>query len=436
MAKRTYRAVPVQQLDMEILREQLIGETRVVVGCDAAKDSWRGAVMTTSFEVVQFISWDAMESHQVLSLLTELREAGTAVEVAMEPTGTYADAFAYRMQEAGFPVYAVSPKHTHDYAEIYDGVPSQHDTKDAAIVAELHLKRRQPSVWPTPSMERRELRARCAQVDWLKQDAQQDQGRAEGLLARHWPEVLRELDLDSASLFGLMTEFGSAQAVAADSERARQLLQKWSRGLLAQDKIERVLRGASSSLGIPPTESEQQMLRALGRRMQSTRAELRKAERAVMELVSTMELVQALGQCIGAMTAAILVAYVGDPRQFPSARAFYKQLGLNLRERSSGKSKGKLKISKRGNSIVRRWLFLAALRLLKNDPVARAWVEHKAQRPDGTKMKAIVALMRKLASALRHVAHGQSFDSSKLFDVARLKRLRALPTDFHPAPAV
>jgi hypothetical protein len=37
-------------------------------------------------------------------------------------------------------------------------------------------------------------------------------------------------------------------------------------------------------------------------------------------------------------------------------------MGLNLAERSSGKWQGKLKISKRGSSKVRRWLYMAALR--------------------------------------------------------------------------
>ena len=34
-------------------------------------------------------------------------------------------------------VQRVSNKASHDYAEVFDGVPSQHDGKDAAVVAEL-----------------------------------------------------------------------------------------------------------------------------------------------------------------------------------------------------------------------------------------------------------------------------------------------------------
>lgn len=432
MGKHIYRAISVEHIEREALIERLVAEKKVVFGCDAAKDSWRGAFMTPSSEVIQILSWDVLQMRFVVEVLTTLRDAGIEVEVVAEPTGTYADAFACQVREAGLDMYMVSPKHTHDYAEIYDGVPSQHDSKDAVVVAKVHLQRRKPSRWPTPSVEQRELRARCTYVDWLKQEHQRDQGRAEALLARHWPELTRELDLDGASLPGLLAQFGSAQAVAAQPQRARGLLRKLSRDLLAEDKIERIVESAKHSLGQSPTASEQQLLQQLGRRMQEGRLQLREAERAVLQVAPVMK---TMSDFIGPMTTAIFLALIGDPRQFSSARTLFKLMGINLRERSSGKFKGQIKISKRGNSVVRRWLYLAALRLMKDDPVARAWVDHKAQRSGGLKMKAIIALMRKIVSALRHVADGRPFDSTKLFDVQRLKRVRTLPANFHAASA-
>jgi transposase len=300
----------------------------------------------------------------------------------------------------------------------------------------IHVQRREPARWPTPSEQQRELRARCAHVDWLKQEYQRDQGRTEALLARHWPELTRELDLDSATLPKLLAQFGSAQAVAAQPESARQLLRKVSRDLLAKDKIGRVVDGAQHSLGLPPTASEQRLLQELGRRMLESRRQLSEAERAALQVAREVPAMKPLSDFIGPMTTAIFLAFIGDPGQFSSARTLLKMLGLNLRERSSGKFKGQLKISKRGNSVVRRWLYLAALRLMKEDRVVRAWVDHKAQRSGGMKMKAIIALMRKIVSSLRHVTDGNPFDSTKLFDVKRLKRMRALPANFHAAPAV
>ena len=51
-------------------------------------------------------------------------------------------------------------------------------------------------------------------------------------------------------------------------------------------------------------------------------------------------------------------------------------MSLNLKERSSGQHQGQLKITKRGSSVARRWLFFAALRIAPSG-VVRPWFEAK-----------------------------------------------------------
>ena len=81
---------------------------------------------------------------------------------------------------------------------------------------------------------------------------------------------------------------------------------------------------------------------------------------------------------------------------------------------------GKLKITKRGSGIARKFLYLAALRLIKDDAVAAAWYRNRKCYRAELKKKAVVAVMRKLVRALFHVARGSAFDSTKLFDTRRL----------------
>jgi transposase len=127
---------------------------------------------------------------------------------------------------------------------------------------------------------------------------------------------------------------------------------------------------------------------------------------------------------VGKKTAAVLAASVGDPRNYSSAEAFVKSLGLNLKEKSSGKEKGGLHITKRGPGVARMMLYMAVLRLIQTDAVVRAWYAKKVSQLGGRqKSKAIVAIMRKLAGALWHVAKGSPFDSTKLFDTRRLNLL-------------
>jgi transposase len=121
------------------------------------------------------------------------------------------------------------------------------------------------------------------------------------------------------------------------------------------------------------------------------------------------------------MTACVLFGDVGDPCAYHSAAAFEKALGLNLKVRSSGETKGQLHITKRGPGRSRQYLYLAALRFIRENAVVRAWYEKRTAFAGGLKRKAVVAVMRKLARALVHVARGADFDASKLFDTRRLE---------------
>jgi len=60
------------------------------------------------------------------------------------------------------------------------------------------------------------------------------------------------------------------------------------------------------------------------------------------------------------------------------------------------------------------------LRLIQEDQVVQAWYRAKASRDGGYGGKAIVAIMRKLGKGLWHVARGESFDSTKLFNTEPL----------------
>ncbi len=108
-------------------------------------------------------------------------------------------------------VCRVSNKASHDYAEILDGVPSQHDGKDAAVIAELAGRARVPAVGIRGESEwDQEL---TYWVEWMvahRQALTNWQGRLEGLVSRHWPEATRVLKLQlgdaatcSSSIMGI-----------------------------------------------------------------------------------------------------------------------------------------------------------------------------------------------------------------------------------------
>ena len=142
---------------------------------------------------------------------------------------------------------------------------------------------------------------------------------------------------------------------------------------------------------------------------------LQRLENALKKQAADDPAIQRL-HSLGVTTICVLFATVGNPGDYDSAGAYLKALGLNLKERSSGKRVGELAITKRGPSAARRWLFYLALRSVQR-PEIKPWYEAKKQR-DQTygKMKGLVGVMRKLARAIWHVSRtGEAFDWGKVF---------------------
>ena len=122
------------------------------------------------------------------------------------------------------------------------------------------------------------------------------------------------------------------------------------------------------------------------------------------------------------MTLCVLWVTVGDPRNYESAGAFLKALGLNLKELSSGKRKGELAITKRGPSLARKFLFFWSLRASQQGSI-RNWYHgyqrvgrSGARNSEHRKIKGLIAIMRKLCRSLWHVCHHDvPFEYQKVF---------------------
>ena len=191
---------------------------------------------------------------------------------------------------------------------------------------------------------------------------------------------------------------------------------------LSSEKIEAIVSSSRSTLGVPMLATEREALQALATEARRLQKATQRAKSKIEALAQTDPLLQQLAPVIGKVTSAVVTVYGGRVSDFGNARSWEKALGLNLKIRSSGKYKGQLKITKRGPSTPRQYLYLATLRLIKDDALVRAWYEAKVQRDGGKlKRKALIAVMRKLARALWWVGRGEPFDAYKLFDARRLQ---------------
>lgn len=421
MRKHSYQTTAVKAANWERIAEQTRPEPRVVFGVDVAKEVFVGALMKVDRTVIVTLKWCHPQETRGLVNQLVTRVGGERLEVVLEPSGTYGDGLRGCLQAAGVSVYRMSPKRTHDAQELYDGVPSLHDAKAAYLVGRLHLDGASQR-WEEPAPARRELSAAVAELELHQSSYQRHLNRLEAQLNRHWPEVLRLLELDSVTLLTLLIAYGSPQAVASQAEAAGALMRRSGRVGLAEAKVGQVLASAAATVGIPCVKQERRYLSALaGEALHSYRG-VRQARHALEQRVEADPQLAPMAALVGRVTSAVLIASLGSPLNFPSAASYLKGLGLNLKEHSSGKHQGQLKITKRGPARARQYLYLAVLRWLQREPLIAAWYQAKLQRDGGhLKGKALVALMRKLAKALWHVARGQAFDADQLFDRQALR---------------
>jgi transposase len=414
MRSRAYRATAVKRVGWEALSVGREGQP-AQIGFDIGKEE---VLVVLRWHDGHFERpWLARNPVEAADLMSLLHRVGKdrVLRLAMEPTGTYGDVLRQAIADAGWRLDRVSTKASHDYAEVFDGVPSQHDGKDAAVVAELAAMGKCSEWSYEPRSETEQEMAYW--VDWM--DAQQRQyvmwlGRLEGLVSRHWPEARQWLGLSSGTLLRVLQYYGGPAALGADVGAVEQL-SRWGGPFLKAPTIRGLIDSARSSRGVRQGGIDVLRMQQYASQARAARGEMKQSKRRLAELACGHEVIQAQAKAVGVATACVLWVCLGSPSGYHCGQAYRKAMGLNLAERSSGMYQGKLRISKRGFGQVRRWLYFAALRMIAQGPVGRWYQRKKAKDGAGAK-RALMGVMRKLALALHAVgAQGATFQANRLF---------------------
>jgi transposase len=190
----------------------------------------------------------------------------------------------------------------------------------------------------------------------------------------------------------------------------------WGGGLLAPEKIARVIESAGKTLGVQTTQVDRERVQWIAQEALRCLRQVQAHRKAVVKYGADCPDVQALGPALGCVTACVLHVEAGDPLEYRCGRAYQKALGLNLKERSSGKFKGEVKITKRGSGLARRWLYFTALRLIHSNGRVAEWYARKVVRDGGERRRAVVAVMRRVALGAQCCRRdGVAFDPDRLF---------------------
>ena len=136
----------------------------------------------------------------------------------------------------------------------------------------------------------------------------------------------------------------------------------------------------------------------------------------IAELESEMEIALSRIPCspkllsikgLGVVSVAGIIGEIGDFKKFQTQAEIMKLAGLDLYEISSGKWKGRRKISKRGRSLLRKILYYAAIQTIRKNGILHDYYTRLTDR--GMKrMVALVAVSRKLLGIIYAIVRDDS----------------------------
>ncbi|CAG7659001.1 IS110 family transposase IS650 [Paenibacillus allorhizosphaerae] len=342
------------------------------------------------------------------------------VIVGMESTGHYWFNIANWLMKRGIDVVLVNPMTTKRNKENRDNSPSKNDPKDALVIADAVSRGFYTLFSPKEDAFRRIRVIVTNREHWVVES-----GRIENRIHRwldiRFPEYRKAFD-DIFSIRSLAT----LRRFPAPSDLLQlapeQMVKIWGEymarpgGLRGKNKAIELQELARRSVGDSVAlEEDKWELRHLLDEYERVRQIIDEADGMIEKLlpeVPCSDLVRSVGISLPA-TAAIL-AFGGDLSQLSHGNQLLRKAGLNLAERSSGKYKGKIKLTKRGNSLLRKHLYFSVFHLLSHNHTFQALHAHNVEVKRMTKMQSMMKLIGKLARMLVVMAkEGQTFSADK-----------------------
>lgn len=399
----------------------------MIVGVDVGSEkhffrafNWRGIELTR--KPVPFSN--SMEGfNSFYNTVVELMQKNNLEEamVGIEPTGHYWFDLGQFMSRKNIRFVMVNPHHVHKSKELDDNSPSKNDRKDPRVIAGLVRDGRYfYSYMPTGVYA--ELRNASNRRFVLVEEQTRAKNRLQKWIAVYFPEykgIYTHID----SKGGLLVLKHAATPDEIVSLGVDGIIGIWKCEKLrgnGRKKAMQIVNAAMNSIGLKSGLTEARMeIRDLIEDYELHTRRLERVNDLIKELCQQIRHVDKLLEIkgIGITTVAGFIAEVGDITRFNDTKELQKLAGLELVADSSGKHKGKSRISKRGRKRLRYLLFEAAISVVGKNEEFRQIHEYYTTRDKNPlkKMQSLIAVSCKLIRVFHVIlTKGVSYDASKM----------------------
>lgn len=414
-----------------------ISEKTLVVGIDVGSEThyarafdWRGiefskkafAFSNNEEGFTNFMEWmkDFME-----------RYGKDVVIPGMEPTGHYWFNLGRFLQDNGIKPVHVNPHHVKKSKELDDNNPTKNDRKDPKVIAGLVNEGRYsyPYIPEGVYAEIRTLsnlsfqteneltRIKNRIVRWISiyfpeyKDVYGKMDSKSGLLAmRHAPLLS---DLIALGAEGINKIWRDVKMRAAGLKREKNLVEAAKHSVGCREGL------VTARIEIINLISDYEMYSERKQMLNDAMDELMK------EVPYIDKLLEIKG--VGVKTVTGFIAEVGNIRRFDDPKQLQKLAGYALVKNSSGKHKGKTRISKRGRKRLRYILFEVAMSLVSRNAEFKSLHNYYTTREKNPlkKMQSLIAIACKAIRVFYAILKdGRDYDGNRMMsDIRRIPQV-------------
>ncbi|MDP1422158.1 IS110 family transposase [Peribacillus simplex] len=407
-----------------------ITDQHLVVGVDIAQHvhvaravNYRGIVVgkPLSFEnneegFTRLLNW--------IKELKHMKNLDTTI-VGMEPTGHYWMNLSKWLVKQNIDVVTVNPHHVKRNKENRDNTQSKSDKKDALVIADM-VKNGYYAFVRSTSESFEKLRVLMANRDVIVKRLVSSINQINRWVDVVFPE-LRQVFKDVSCKGAIATLRLFPTPAELCSLQPQDIVTGWKSCMKRHSghkKARSLLVLAKRSIGTKQALDAYKL--HLGQLLEEYDLASSQLERVTQEVTNVLEQIPFVNQIlaikgISEISLAGILGEAGDLSGFSHGNALLRHAGLHLAEASSGKWKGQIVLSKRGRSRLRRYLYLATMSLVMNNPEFKALHSNNVKVKKIKKMKSIMKLCGKLARVLVGIArNGSAYKPEMVFPLEQL----------------
>jgi transposase len=321
--------------------------------------------------------------------------------VGMEPTGHYWINLSKWLSNQDIEVVTVNPHLVKKNKENRDNTQSKSDKKDALVIADM-VKNGYYSEIRYTSESFEKLRVLMSNRDVVVKRLVSSINQLNRWVDIVFPE-LRQVFKDIKAKGAIATLRLFPTPMELETMQPHDVITGWKSIMKRQPGLKKamlLLQVARRSVGTRQAlDAYKFHLEQLLEEYDLAVTQLERVEQQVTEALNKIPFAKKLLTIkgISEISLAGILGEAGDLSGFSHGNSLLRHAGLHLAEASSGKWKGQIVISKRGRSRLRRFLYLATMSLVMNNPEFQTLHSYNVKVKKMKKMKSIMKLIGKLA---------------------------------------